>query len=643
MKVSNKRIMLNWIYILIIMIVGFIAIGALLIISGNIMTVKSSESFYDFNLNEKKEQLNIEIDNRIDEINRRREHILLDEKKVLYNNIHHLYNHLLQENLSDITDDDERKKIFLQHFEDEVSKDSNYLYFALSTEGALLRSGTDEKIVGVNLYDTQDKDGVYYIREITKAKQEEDGLYVDYYWPKIADGESLKKTSYCLYLPEFDIIVGTGAYHEDIQEILKNEIYESLQSYYEDKENYIFVTEYDSTARVSVSRDNIGKKMSAATDFDGNSIHNLFMSAIEDSDDGYIRYQYIKRDDDTLTTKISYIHDLDEWGAYIGMGFYIDDLNQEVDQFVSLFKKHYYNEVLYIVIGLILLSIIIYAFFQRGAHMQNLLMRQGDLIYEKLFSLSDDGIVVISSKGNILYKNDIINKIFHNRIDEFIEDNKLKLIEINDNIYSFTTDIDRQYIVTLRKENVTFRGKESLIYFVKDITLSYMKSNSLEEYAYNDELTGLLNRRALSDDFVDIRYKLGDSESFVLGILDIDKFKIVNDTHGHIVGDEVLKILSNIFVKRLRQNDKIYRYGGEEFVVVLQDIDLMLGKKILIDIDKLFCNLVEEILGFKCTYSAGIVNIDSQNIDQPLSAHISNADKLLYKAKHNGRNRIEIE
>lgn len=158
-------------------------------------------------------------------------------------------------------------------------------------------------------------------------------------------------------------------------------------------------------------------------------------------------------------------------------------------------------------------------------------------------------------------------------------------------------------------------------------------NNNLRTKAYNDALTGIHNRRGLQERIKDkvLNY------NYCLAILDIDKFKLVNDTYGHDVGDEILKELASTVSKKIRQNDIFARWGGEEFVLLLKTKDLQvaenIAEKLRIDISKTEFPTVKHI-----TVSFGISSF--KNSEQTFEEVFKNADKALYEAKENGRNRV---
>ncbi len=168
------------------------------------------------------------------------------------------------------------------------------------------------------------------------------------------------------------------------------------------------------------------------------------------------------------------------------------------------------------------------------------------------------------------------------------------------------------------------------------------KIEKLEKSTQIDHLTKVYNRGMLSQHLENLCNNKSYVKDIHLYMIDIDDFKNINDTYGHIVGDKVLIFLANILRKTLRDGDKIYRYGGEEFVVVLNRIQrsecLKVAQRIvsIVDINK----LIYKEINVNLTISLGITSL--KNGDTP-DSFIARADKALYEAKRNGKNRIEMD
>ncbi len=181
------------------------------------------------------------------------------------------------------------------------------------------------------------------------------------------------------------------------------------------------------------------------------------------------------------------------------------------------------------------------------------------------------------------------------------------------------------------------KEKERLEMLVKE------RTRAIEILSKTDALTGLWNRRYL-EEMLEMEFKRAKRHNFDISIMiiDLDHFKNVNDTYGHMAGDEVLREISSRITSCLRETDFIGRYGGEELVVILPMTTLHVATKV--------ATVILE------TISAEPVTFESQQIRTTASIGMSclrekhtdhlkvfaEADEALYRAKEHGRNRIEI-
>jgi diguanylate cyclase len=164
-----------------------------------------------------------------------------------------------------------------------------------------------------------------------------------------------------------------------------------------------------------------------------------------------------------------------------------------------------------------------------------------------------------------------------------------------------------------------------------------------QQEAHTDSLTGLINRRGLEKRFELERIRAKQNNiPFSIIMLDIDHFKKVNDTYGHLVGDSLLRGISNILKKQLRRNDIAARYGGEEFLILLPESDLAGAGAVAGKIQKGLSTKEWKLKGSgesmgSITVSMGI-SIYAMN--ESGDAMIKRADDALYVAKTSGRNQI---
>ncbi|MCM3030270.1 diguanylate cyclase [Niallia sp. MER 6] len=157
-----------------------------------------------------------------------------------------------------------------------------------------------------------------------------------------------------------------------------------------------------------------------------------------------------------------------------------------------------------------------------------------------------------------------------------------------------------------------------------------------------DELTQVYNRKFLKDSYNRFISDMGRlNANGTIAVIDIDYFKRVNDTYGHIVGDKVLMEFAQFLKKSIRSTDTLFRYGGEEFVILFQRATETEIKDVLERMLDKFSH-VEFTDGektFSLTFSAGVYRIENTEIG--LQAAIKTADEALYLAKENGRARVE--
>lgn len=159
----------------------------------------------------------------------------------------------------------------------------------------------------------------------------------------------------------------------------------------------------------------------------------------------------------------------------------------------------------------------------------------------------------------------------------------------------------------------------------------------LARLALQDTLTGTGNRRALNQALAEARYaqrRYGRPVSLV--ILDIDHFKCINDELGHQAGDQVLAQVGQFLRQRLRQSDRVFRFGGEEFVALLPETPLAEAARLADELRRRCTEL--DVAGVeRLTFSAGAAELGG---DESVDGWLQRADEALYRAKAEGRDRV---
>lgn len=209
---------------------------------------------------------------------------------------------------------------------------------------------------------------------------------------------------------------------------------------------------------------------------------------------------------------------------------------------------------------------------------------------------------------------------------------------------SAETDLDKQLQALGHGADDFLTKPISDSHLVAAVKVRVARSRQLADLVSKDSLTGLLKHARIKEELnIELDRATREGRPLSVSMLDIDHFKLVNDTYGHAMGDRVIQAIAHVLRQRLRKSDKIGRYGGEEFAIVLPGCDSDLAYSILEDIRERFAALSFVHLGkkFQCTLSAGIAcnqQLPSADGNQLLNA----ADEALYKAKRANRNQVQI-
>lgn len=159
-----------------------------------------------------------------------------------------------------------------------------------------------------------------------------------------------------------------------------------------------------------------------------------------------------------------------------------------------------------------------------------------------------------------------------------------------------------------------------------------------------DPLTGIRNRHDMLVDLNNERERSRRSGlPCGLSMMDLDRFKVINDTHGHIVGDHVLRNVARLILDQLRPYDMLYRYGGEEFLICLPNTDLETSQMVL---DRLRTKIASNAMplardgsDISVTASFGVTQVA---VEQGIEGSIKQADEALLQAKNDGRNQVVV-
>jgi diguanylate cyclase (GGDEF)-like protein len=179
-----------------------------------------------------------------------------------------------------------------------------------------------------------------------------------------------------------------------------------------------------------------------------------------------------------------------------------------------------------------------------------------------------------------------------------------------------------------------------LVYAVLRIVENHL---ALLDYGERDTLTSLLNRKTFESQFEKVRCALGEPvgtrtpEPTWLALVDIDHFKSINDTQGHLFGDEVLLLVSQLMKRNFRGADRLFRFGGEEFLIMMDDTS---ESGVQVALERLRVSIAD--FSFpqvrQVTISTGYTRVQASDVP---TTCVERADEALYYAKNHGRNNVQ--
>ncbi|MCP4394487.1 MAG: GGDEF domain-containing protein [Alphaproteobacteria bacterium] len=248
---------------------------------------------------------------------------------------------------------------------------------------------------------------------------------------------------------------------------------------------------------------------------------------------------------------------------------------------------------------------------------------------QKKFCISD----ICAIKLSDLY----VNKDDYKMIVKTISKHK----KINDFETSLRSLAGKEIQVSGSSNMVWYKGQRCKITSFQDITAEKEYKNM----ALTDDMTGIHNRRSLvrkgKAEFTrSRRYK----HAMSVLMLDVDHFKKVNDTYGHIAGDNALIALTETVSKALRCGDVFGRLGGEEFAIILPETDLKaaeeIAERIRMEIKEISVKTTEKDTDFGFTTSIGVTTLSHKDAD--VEDTLNRADVALYEAKNNGRDKVIV-
>ncbi len=492
-------------------------------------------------------------------------------------------------------------------------------------DGVMVVDPPKPELNNVNVIDFKDKNGVYLFKEMINIVPIAGEGYVSYCWPKLESNskDCFEKISYVKYFPQWKWIVGSGFYLDEVdQEIVK---------YHSRVRDDILTTMFKSLMFGIVATTLAGMIFFFIVYYITSHlkrISQLSIKLLEGEINPKLKLPYSSNDE---------------------IGQLISNFNIFIDQSYKLltFKKTIENDIDIDSVYARIISLITDEF-------------QIDKFNFYEVNNSKNSIKLIDSRGDFYCNQDIFvdaNLCRAARVANIIDSSDVKNIctsfscnqENSCSIYIcipiiIGSNVRNVLQIIYDKSSYDTQNIQRLSKFLSEsapVIESKRLLAQLKESTLRDPLTNLYNRRFL-DESADILSSTILRRGSYAGVLmcDIDFFKKVNDIYGHNIGDKVLMDVAHILKKSVRSSDMVVRFGGEEFLILMQDIEpdkvMVIAEKIRVNVESFEINLTGHTLKKTISVGVSIFPSDSKSFWQCIKF----SDVALYKAKETGRNRV---
>lgn len=458
-------------------------------------------------------------------------------------------------------------------------------FFAVSMNGYEELYPVFPEFEGQYVMELRDDKGKYVIKEEIQVVKEHGEGYIEDNWKKPGhkDGLIYPKISFVKYFKPLDWYIGTGEYVDDVERDLKQNVLDEVNSirYGTSSEQYLFVTSQEGIELANGKYPNrINSRIKGLTDKNGINIFKQEFAAIQNMQSGtFLKHGWNDMDSNRSDSEIlTYVKAYKGWGWIVGTSVYTAD---EIKVQIQNIKDELQNELKKQILGIL-------------------------LVVSSLLLIS----VIILRHLSAMVKNTT------NTFIEFFKHASKEHEEIDLADVSF----DEMKILAQEANNM-----------IRERRIAFEKIHRL---SITDGMTETFNHQHILE-------KLEEELSNALGavsiiLLDVDDFKSINDSCGHLAGDEVLRVIAETLLNSVRAYDSVGRYGGEEFLLLLPTANLKTATEVAERIREKVSSLVFGH-GIQVTLSGGVSEWQKGQTAEEL---VQRADDAMYRAKELGKNRI---
>ncbi len=535
------------------------------------------------------------------------------------------------------------------------------------------------------------------IKKLKDSKKDEGFIEYSFYSPR--SEKRVFKASFVKVFKPYNWILGTGAYIDDVSKSMKEEALKAILQMGYGKEGYFWIIDSNHNLLMDGGKKTLAveNKYNVKNSKGQYIYRDIVKIANNKNEDDFLTYHWTIPEEEGEFEKLSFVKKFEPWDFIIGTGVYVKDINKnsiEMNKELESNTKYFWTLIIMFLMMVYLIITLFISIQKRRKTQKKLKNKTVELdnlnknLEEKVLNRtleirgqkvllqsiidSQECMIAVTDFKKISFTNQSFKNFFSLKdksefeqrfvsladvfceYGEYIHKEKIAISVNKDSFakafyqYVVNTKEDKRTVMILNKNlepktffiNIKAVDKEKDLYLVSliDITRITLRKLLAEQKAYTDELTGVANRNKFNEVFKKELLRVERyGGMFSIAILDIDNFKKFNDNFGHLIGDEVLISLASECKKSLRAVDLFARWGGEEFIILFPETKIedaiISSKKLRKNIE----NLKHKTAG-KITCSFGVTSFKENDT---LEKMFERADKALYNAKKNGKNRVE--
>ena len=688
-KIDNNKL-IKWIYT-----IPIIAIIITIIITASVFII-NGEKVYDRNMLEyKKSLLRLKREELEDRINRIIQQIQINKKIIERESISDVKNlvDLAYKTIQNIYNQnrdlpkDKILEIIKNRFENvRFFEDLSGYFFIYKMDGTCVLLPIKPSFEGKNMLDFKDAKGVEVVKEAIKRLKKHPYSFDSWYWYKPGTSKMEQKVGYYRRFEPLDIFIGSAFYKNDIDKKVKKIALQIIRNYKYGNKGYIFAYDLKGNTINHANKSVIGKNRLNVVINHRHILKEVIRGAEINKKGFFISYMASY---DPVTKrqamKISFVRLVPDLNWVIGTGFYVEDIRKIIREKYKYLHKELNQTIRSIIIISVLiilfLSMIMIFIATRVRRMirnyeKNLLSQYKETIEQKkifklLFEKSKDGIF-LAKNGRFTACNEMAVEMFGAKNKEellskttmslsptYQMDGSLTKYRIGELIHEVNQkgvyrcewlakrvsgelfwievvvtaiQVKNEVIFHTACRDITNRKKIEQELKNKEVELSYR--------ARHDSLTDLPNRYMFNEIINnEILRSKREENIFAIVFIDLDGFKNINDYYGHNVGDELLVQSAERFKHEVRETDYLFRFGGDEFVMILTNCHEETDVAVVVEkLKRAFSQpfvVNNHFLNVGLSMGISIYPIDGKDGEELLR----NADIAMYKAKEEGKNR----